>query len=112
MLDFRPHIMLWTPTNPSTTEPGTGNEIPGAPGETIAVPCRFYLGGTKVFKNEDSTDVQQKGKIRLDAGVKLPAVGVEITVTDVYDPLKPEVIHFQGRVMDVYRGQLSYRIDV
>lgn len=111
-MDFRPHIMTWTPMSPSAIEPGTGNEIPGSPGDPVAVVCRFHLGGTKMFRNEDSTEVQQKGKIRLDAGTRLPEVGVEIVVMDIFNPLKQQATHFKGRVMDVYRGQESYRIDV
>jgi hypothetical protein len=111
-MEFRPHIMIWVPRNPSTTEPGTGNEIPGAPGEPIAVPCRFYLGGTKVWRNEDSSEVQQQGKIRLDVDSPLPKHGQEVTVMEAYDPLKPTVVHFTGKIMDSFKGQLTWRLDV
>jgi hypothetical protein len=95
--------MNWvTAGTPAGEDPETGYPIPAAPGEQKSVPCRFHLGGTKVFRNEDSNQINQIGKIRLDAGVDLPEVGQMIEV----------VGQFKGKVQDIYRGQLSYRIDV
>ncbi|MBB6109715.1 hypothetical protein SAMN05421821_105133 [Mucilaginibacter lappiensis] len=95
--------MNWTtPDTPGGTDDETGYPLPGIPGIAKSVPCRFHLGGVKVFKNKDNTTVNQTGQIRLDAGVDLPEVGDQIEV----------VGQFKGKVQDVYRGQLSHRIDV
>ena len=102
MLDFRPHIMTWTTRGESTTDPDTGYEIPGVPGETKSVPCRFHLGGIKEFRNEDNTVVQQKGRIRIDVGIEIPEIGQTVNV----------IGHFQGVIRDVFKGQLSWRLDV
>lgn len=105
-MEFRPHIMIWTPMSPSTIEPGTGYEIPGVPGEPIEVPCGYHDGGVKEFKNEDNKVVLQKGFIRLDVGSDLP---------DLFYPIKiyggTELV-FEGKVMNIFRGQLTWRIDV
>lgn len=125
-MEFRPHIMTWHLPGTSTTEPGTGYEIPGVPGITKAVECRFYLGGIKEFKNEDNTVVQQRGKIRVDAGSELPEAR---QIVKIYEVSSLEVggsvvtvngetvfvtgpVHFEGRIMDIYRGQLTWRLDV
>lgn len=126
MLSFRPHIMTWNLPGESTTEPGTGYEIPGVPGITKAVECRFYLGGIKEFKNEDNAVVRQKGKIRVDAGSELPILGQTVKVYEVSAlqsggsvvTVNGETVfisgpvHFTGRIMDIYRGQLTWRLDV
>lgn len=105
-MEFRPHIMKWTPMSPSTIEAGTGYEIPGVPGEPIEVPCGYHDGGVKEFKNEDNKVVLQKGFIRLDVGSGLP---------DLFHPIKiysgTELV-FEGKVMNIFRGQLTQRIDV
>lgn len=99
----RPHILKWTTAGTAGGEdPITGYPIEGLSGEEMSVPCRFHLGGVKVFKNQDNIEVAQVGSIRVDAGVDLPEVGAVIEV----------VGHFAGQVKDVYRGQLSNRIDV
>ncbi|MCY1535763.1 hypothetical protein D9M68_711820 [compost metagenome] len=67
-----------------------------------SVKCHWHLGGTKEFKNEDNTVVKQIGRIRIDADSDLPEVGQKVEV----------VGHFEGIVRDVYKGQLSWRIDV
>lgn len=102
-LETRPHIMLWVTNSQSGgTDNETGYPLPDIPGQAIETPCRFHLGGTKVFKNEDSTEVNQIGTIRLDAGNSLPTPGSQINV----------VGHFSGIVRSVYKGQLTHRIDV
>jgi hypothetical protein len=87
---------------PGGEDPATGYPLPGTPGVKVSIPCRFHLGGVKQFKNQDNTVVNQVGTIRCDAGVALPEVGQLIEV----------VGQFKGPVKDVYRGQLTYRIDV
>jgi hypothetical protein len=95
--------MNWiTAGTPGGEDPVTGYPLPGTPGEARSVACRFHLGGVKVFKNEDNSVTNQVGRIRLDAGVELPEVGTIVEVAG----------QFTGPVKDVYRGQLSYRIDV
>jgi hypothetical protein len=95
--------MNWeTAGTPGGIDDSTGYPLPGIPGQPMSVPCRFHLGGVKVFKNEDSTVVNQIGSVRLDAGIELPEVGSIIEI----------VGQFTGPVKDVYRGQLSSRIDV
>lgn len=99
----RPHTLIWTTAGTAGGEdPQTGYPIEGLSGEEKSVPCRFHLGGVKVFKNQDSSEVAQVGSIRVDAGVDLPEVGAMIEVPGYY----------KGTVKDVYRGQLSHRIDV
>lgn len=103
MVDTRPHIMNWTTAGGETTaDPVTGYPIEGTPGTAMSTPCRFHLGGVRVFRNQDNVQVNQIGRIRLDVGVELPSVGSMVEV----------VGQFVGKVQDVYRGQLSYRIDV
>lgn len=105
-MEFRPHIMKWTPMSPSSKEPGTGYEIPGVPGEPIEVPCGYHDGGIKEFKNEDNKVIIQKGIIRLDVGSAMP---------DLYHPVKVfgnTGLVFDGKVMNIFRGQLTWRIDV
>jgi hypothetical protein len=103
LVNTRPHILKWTTAGtPGGEDPVTGYPLPPTPGVDMQVPCRFYLGGVKQFKNQDNTVVNQIGRIRLDAGVELPAIGDMIEIPG----------QFTGKVQDVYRGQLSYRIDV
>jgi hypothetical protein len=103
MVEFRPHILEWTTASSEPAQdPLTGYPIPGTPGEARSVPCRFHLGGTKEFRNEDNTVVKQIGRIRVDEGSEMPVVGQVVTVPG----------HFTGQVKDVYKGQLSWRIDV
>jgi hypothetical protein len=108
MLDFRPHIMLWTAKGISSTDPATGWETPDALGIEHAVPCRFHAGGIKEFKNEDNSVVQQKGRIRINSGVATPDVGQAVTVKMGEDVL------FEGAIREVFLGgQLgSWRLDV
>jgi hypothetical protein len=102
LVDFRPHILTWAIMGESTFEPGTGYEIPGQTGEAVSIPCRFHLGGIKEFRNEDNTVVKQIGRIRVDKGSQMPVIGQTIDVPG----------HFNGQVRDIYKGQLSWRIDV
>lgn len=86
----------------SVYNPATGEYSEPIPGELVQRKCRFHLGGTKVYKNQDSTDVNQVGTIRLDAGGLMPSVNDTVNV----------IGHFTGKVREVYRGQLSWRIEV
>ena len=107
-MDFRPHIMTWqTKGTDPVYEDGTGYEIsPGIPGETISIPCRFYLGGVKLLKNEDNEVTNQIGKIRVDVDSRLPELQGLVSVTE------GELVHFEGRIKDIYHGQLTWRLDV
>lgn len=111
MVDLCPHIMTWIPMGESTTEPGTGYEIPGVPGVPKAVACRFHLGGTKTFRNEDNTVVNQVGRIRVEVGSEMPPLRHLVSVTEVTESGE-EIEHFKGRIQDIYHGQLKWRLDV
>jgi len=108
MLNFRPHIMTWTIYGEPAIEPETGYEIPGEPIGQKTVACRFHLGGIKEFRNEDSNSVQQKGRIRIDAGIEVPKVGDTVIVTMDDREL------FNGIIREAFLGgQLnSWRLDV
>ena len=103
MVAPRPHVLKWIETTEASTDEDTGYTIPGA---TIdhEIPCRWHSGGTKVYRNEDSTQVMQKGRIRVDIGSPMPKVGQILEV----------VGHFTGVAMEVYTGGTltGWRIDV
>lgn len=90
------------PGEPGGVDATTGYPIPGTPGEARSVPCRFYLGGIKEFKNEDNSVSKQVGRIRLNVNSPMPVIGQVIDIPG----------HFNGQVRDIYRGQLTWRIDV
>lgn len=96
------------PGSEPSEDPETGFPIPGIPGATLNIPCRFVAGGQRLFKNEDSTEVQQKGRISVDMGSELPKQWQEVVVTDGDREL------FRGPAMEIYAGgQLSrWRVDV
>lgn len=95
--------MNWkTPGGDSTKNSITGDFIAGTPGIDKSVSCRFHSGGTKEYVNEDNTVVKQKGRIRVDAGVEIPEKGQTVEV----------VGQFTGIIRDIYKGQLSWRLDV
>lgn len=104
-MERRPHTLNWkTPDGESTIDPVTGYPVPGTPGLVKSVPCRFHLGGIKVFKNEDSTEVNQVGTIRVDIGSDMPEVGQIVDVPG----------YFNGRIRAKYTGGqlISWRMDV
>lgn len=74
------------------------------------VPCRFVAGGTAVFKNEDSTETRQKGRISVNIGSELPLEGQYVEVTDGTTGR----VHFKGITQIVYAGGTltRWRIDV
>jgi hypothetical protein len=103
MVVLRPHIMNWTTAGtPGGEDPNTGYPLPRTPGEAKSIPCHFHLGGIKEFKNEDNSVTRQIGRIRLDPGSELPLVGQTLDIPG----------HFTGIARDIYKGQLSWRIDV
>lgn len=108
MVSFRPHTLTFTTVGTSGGQDDNGFPLPDQSGATVQIPCRFVAGGTKVYKNEDSTEILQKGRIRIDAGLDAPIVGQEVTVTMGEDTL------FKGPIMEAYKGgQLgSWRFDV
>lgn len=103
MVDLRPHVLRWTETTEATTDEATGYPIPGTE-INYELKCRWHSGGTKVYRNEDSTEVMQKGRIRVDIGSPMPQVGQLLEV----------VGHFNGTAMEVYTGGTltGWRIDV
>ena len=108
MVSFRPHVLTFTLPGISGGQDDNGFPLPDQPGEVVNIPCRFVAGGTKVYKNEDSTETLQKGRVRIDSGDPAPVVGQEVTVTMNDDKL------FKGPIMEAYKGgQLgSWRFDV
>ena len=107
MLQLKPHIMSYNTTGTPGGSDANGFPLPDVPGELVEVPCRFYAESSKVYKNEDSTEVAQVGRIRLDAGVSVPAVGTIVTVTSAAG-----VVQFAGPVRERYEGQMSGRLEV
>lgn len=102
MVEFRPHILKWSTPAGEPGDDENGYPTPGTPGSVVQMPCRWHLGGNKEYRNEDNGVTMQKGRIRIDKGVELPEVGQEVEVLG----------HFKGVVKDIYRGQISWRIDV
>ena len=94
--------MTWTAAGETVEDPETGYPMPGGTGEAKAVPCRFHLGGIKVFKNQDSTESNQVGTIRVDAGSDTPMVNQIIDIPG----------QFNGPVRQIYHGQLTWRLEV
>lgn len=108
MFTTRPHILTYTTPGIPGGEDGNGFPLPDQPGDIVTVPCRFHQDSSKVFKNEDSTEVAQVGRIRLDAGVAVPIVGTVVTVTST----ESGAVQFSGPVRERYEGQLSGRLEV
>jgi hypothetical protein len=103
MVSLRPHVLKWTETAEATIDEATGYQVPGVEVH-YEIPCRWHQDSTKVYNNEDSTDVRQKGRIRVDIGSPMPKIGQMLEV----------VGHFSGPAMEVYTGGTltGWRIDV
>lgn len=106
-MDFRPHTLKYNAPGISQGDDEYGYPLPDLPCEVIIVPCRFHQDSSKVFKNEDSTETQQVGRIRLDSGVIIPQVGTDVTVTN-----QDGIVQFKGPVRERYEGQMSGRLEV
>lgn len=104
----RPHILTYTTEGIPGGEDPNGFPLPDVPGSTVQLPCRFVAGGQRMFKNEDSTEVQQKGRISVDRDSTMPKQMQEVIVTMDDREL------FRGPAMEIYAGgQLTrWRIDV
>lgn len=105
MVSLRPHVLKWRTLDGASGETPEGYPIPGTPGEEKEVGCRFHLESSKVYKNEDSTEVAQVGQIRCDVG-EIPQVGQMVQVGE------GDYVHFSGIVREVFKGQLSHRLEV
>lgn len=107
-MNTRPHLMVWRTQDGEAGETPEGYPIPGNPGQDRQAPCRYHdsNGGNKEFKNEDSTVVRQVGTIRCDVG-EIPTSGTIVTVFG-----DDGNIVFKGPVRDVFKGQLSHRLEV
>jgi hypothetical protein len=108
MITKRPHILTYTTAGITGGEDENGFPIEGTPGELVSVPCRFHQDSSKVFKNEDSTETAQVGRIRLDAGVAVPEVGTDVTVVNA----RSLAVQFKGKVRERYEAQMSGRLEV
>lgn len=98
----RPHILIWQSGTSGGIDLNTGYALPDVPGVQMQIECRYKLKTSRTYMLDDGTTVEQNGSIRLDVGVELPQLGQEVEVPG----------YFKGKVMDIYRGQLSYRVDV
>jgi transcription antitermination factor NusG len=105
MVSLRPHILKWRTLDSPSGETPEGYPIPGTPGEDKEIGCRFHLESSKVYKNEDSTEVAQVGQIRCNVCI-IPQVGQMVQVVE------GDYVHFSGIVREVFKGQLSYRLEV
>jgi hypothetical protein len=108
MLTFRPHILTYTLPGTPGGEDSQGLPLPDVPGIVVQIPCRFHADSSKVYKNEDSAEVAQVGRIRFDAGIAVPEVGTVVTVTNA----ATGVVQFHGPVRERYEAQLSGRLEV
>ncbi|RZM22428.1 MAG: hypothetical protein EOO88_29470 [Pedobacter sp.] len=105
----RPHLMTYTTAGiPGGEDPETGLPLPDQSGEVVEVPCRFHQESSKVYKNEDSTEVAQVGRIRFDAGITVPTVGTIVSVVN----LLTGNVAFNGPIRERYEAQKSGRVEV
>lgn len=105
----RNHTLIFTSKGtPGGTDPITGYPLPDVPGAVVNVPCRFHQTNTKVLKNEDSTESQQIGRIRVNIGETMPTQYQNIRV------IEGDLVHFEGvaKYIDKTGALLSWRIDV
>jgi hypothetical protein len=100
--------MSYTTTGQIGGSDANGFPLPDVPGEVVEVPCRFHAVSSKTYKNEDSTETAQVGRIRLDAGVVVPEVGTVVTVRSATSG----TVQFHGPVRERYEAQLSGRLEV
>lgn len=107
-MDLRPHILTYSTPGTPGGEDANGFPLPDQPGTTVTIPCRFHADSSKVYKNEDSVEVSQVGRIRLDAGEVVPPVGTHVIVTNKVSG----TVQFEGPVRERYEGQLSGRLEV
>lgn len=71
-------------------------------GMSFSTPCRFHLGSDKTYINENMVVVEYAGTIRVNPGSKVPLPGQFVIIPG----------QFNGRIKQIYRGQLTWRIDV
>ena len=108
-----PHTMSWTgPGTPATVDPVTGFPVPGTPGETVTVQCRyenFGLTNRREWTGEDGKTIWQRGTVYVKFGEPVPAKFEHVTVAD---PEQDNYLEFEGPVLNVYTGQLNTTIAV
>ena len=105
----RKHTLIFTlPGTGGGEDPVTGFPIPEVPGAEVQVECRFHQSSSKLLKNEDSTESQQVGRIRVAIGAPMPRQWQNIRVVE------GDVVHYSGaaRYVDKTGTLLSWRIDV
>jgi hypothetical protein len=105
---FRPHTLSFQLPGTPGGQDDDGLPTEGTPGLVIQYPCRFHSESSKVFKNQDSTEVAQVGTIRLDVVDLLPTPGQTVSVTDGRNGMQL----FAGPVREVYPASLSSRLEV
>lgn len=104
----RPHTLSFQLPGTPGGQDEDGLPTEGTPGLVIQYLCRFHSESSKVFKNQDSTEVAQVGSIRLDVVDHLPKVGEVVTVTDNRNGNEL----FTGPVRESYPAQRSSRLEV
>lgn len=104
----RPHTLSFQLPGTPGGQDDDGLPTEGTPGLVIQYPCRFHLESSKVFKNQDSTEVAQIGTIRLDEVDLLPTPGQTVSVT----ANRNGAILFTGPVRESYPASLSSRLEV
>lgn len=104
-MDLRPHIVTWTLPGAGPTEDENGMPLPDS-GTVMTAKCRFHPESKKQMKNEANDAVMQSGRIRFNTGSEMPDVYTHVTVKD------GDRVIFEGKVLEVYRGQKGYRCDV
>jgi hypothetical protein len=105
----RKHTLIFTlPGTGGGFDEVTGFPIPETLGPEVRVECRFHQNSTKVLKNEDSTESQQVGRIRVAIGALMPRQWQNIRVVE------GDLVHYEGtaRYIDKTGTLLSWRIDV
>lgn len=102
MVTTRPHILKWRTKDGEAGTTAEGYPIPGTPGEEVTTSCRFYPEKSKMLKNEDSSEVMQEGKIRIEKGAAVPHLWASVIVKDL-----DGILIYEGLVKNRFVGQLS-----
>lgn len=103
MVTLTPNTIYWNAlANDAVVDPETGYMTPGSEGASKESPCRFYPKSNKVFKNEDSTESIQVGKIRIPKNCEVPYVGAKVLVVDSVGGLV-----YEGLAKTRFDGQLT-----
>jgi hypothetical protein len=98
-------LLTWETEGTPPTQDGSGNIIPGVPGETVTARCRFenYLSGNRrEYTGRDGKTVLATGKILIKFGEPVPPRFFVGTVTKAEGG---EI--YKGEVINPYEGQMN-----